>query len=62
MYNDCDDGAIRLVGGVTQYDGLIEVCVNKAWGTVCGYPGAGWGDEEAKIVCRQLGALSIGQY
>ena len=60
--SDCDDGAVRLVGGVTQYEGLIEVCVNKVWGSVCGYPGTGWGDEEASIVCKQLGALPMGKY
>ena len=35
------------------------MCVNKAWGTVCGYSN-GWGDEEARIVCSQVGGMKFG--
>lgn len=58
--SECDDGDTHLVGGPTQYEGMVEVCVNKAWGSICGYADTGWGDEEARIVCTQIGALSIG--
>ena len=61
--DDCNDGDIRLVSsnGEMQYEGTVQVCVSKVWGTVCGYTGTGWGDEEARVVCTQLGALSIGR-
>ena len=57
---ECVDGTVRLVGGDSEYEGIVQVCVNRAWGSVCGYPGTGWGAEEAAIVCKQLGALTIG--
>ena len=59
-YSQCNDGDVRLVGGISQYRGRVEVCLNKAWGTVCAY--SNWGSQEAKIVCRQIGALTIGIY
>ena len=56
--SDCTDGDIRLVGGSTKYQGRVEVCVNRAWGTVCGYSKWSWND--AKVVCNQIGAQSLG--
>ena len=55
--SDCTDGDIRLVGGSTIYQGRVEVCVNRAWGTVCGYS---WSWNDAKVVCNQIGAQSFG--
>uniref|UniRef100_A0A1X7ULL6 Deleted in malignant brain tumors 1 protein n=1 Tax=Amphimedon queenslandica TaxID=400682 RepID=A0A1X7ULL6_AMPQE len=56
--SNCTDGEVRLIGGSTYYEGRVEVCVNKAWGTVCGY-GNGWGKEEARIVCSQVGGMKF---
>ena len=57
-YSNCTDGDVRLVGGVSQYQGRVEVCLNRAWGTVCAYNS--WGSQEAKVVCNQIGAMTIG--
>ena len=46
-------GAVRLVGGVTNSGGLLEVCVNGVWGTVCDYQNE-WNYENVAVVCRQL--------
>ena len=43
---------IRLVNGRSIYEGRVEVWHNDYWGTVCD---AGWGYDNAKVVCRQLG-------
>jgi len=42
---------IRLVGG-NKNEGRLEINHNGKWGTVCD---DGFGDKEAKVVCRQLG-------
>ena len=44
--------------GPTANEGRVEVCINRRWGTVCGYYDLGgyslWGPLEALVVCRQL--------
>ena len=57
---ECDDGAVRLVGGVTNSTGRLEVCANGLWGRVCNrfqY----WGPDNARVVCRQLGFPTEGK-
>ena len=47
-------GDIRLVGGVANSSsGILEVCVNGVWGTVCDYSNE-WDHENAAVVCHQL--------
>ena len=48
----CEGNAIQLVGGWNKFEGRVEVCQDGQWKTVCN---RGWGDEEAQVVCRQLG-------
>ena len=38
--------------GSTQYEGRVEICLDGKWGVVCD---DGFGDNDAKVVCRQLG-------
>ena len=53
----CNDGDVRLVGGRSDNEGRVEVCVNSAWGTVCD---SSWGTQETNVVCGQLGYLNRG--
>ena len=53
----CTDGAIRLVGGITEREGRVEICLQNQWGTVCDN---GWGGSDSRVVCRQLGFDAIG--
>ena len=64
-YEFCSHGDLRLVGGPSQYEGIVEVCFNEVWGTVCTTD-----DEDlhtyftaidANVVCRQLGHQAVGK-
>ena len=43
---------MRLVGGASDTEGRVEVCLGGGWGTVCEDD---WTTEAATVVCRQLG-------
>ena len=47
-----EEGDLRLVDGVSMYEGRVEVCTNREWGTICW---RNWNNQEAMVVCRQLG-------
>jgi hypothetical protein len=54
----CTNSEIRLVGGSSQLEGRVEVCVSGTWGTVCD---DAWGTVDAQVVCRQLGFSVAGK-
>ena len=57
-YSNCSDGDVQLVGGASQFEGRVEVCLNRAWGTVCAYNN--WDNQEVQVVCNQIGGLTVG--
>lgn len=49
--SDCTDGKVRLTGGGSSNEGTVEVCADSLWGLVSD---AGWDQNDAKVVCKQL--------
>ena len=48
----CSNGAVRIAGRSTMTTGIVEVCINSTWGTICAL---NWTNVNSLVVCRQLG-------
>ena len=49
---DCNDSDIRLVNGSNVHEGVVVICFDGVWGTVCA---SGLDDLTASVICRWLG-------
>ena len=54
--NECNvTGDVRLVGGLSPYEGRVEICWNGTWGTICDVFNGWYFSNAVDVVCRQLG-------
>ena len=51
--NECSDGDTRLVNGLIEQEGTVEVCVDGIWGNICG--NYAWSVDDAYVTCVSLG-------
>ena len=54
--DDCITGDMRLVGGETEAEGRVEICINRRWGTMCDNE---WTEKHTAVVCRHLGFSGV---
>lgn len=57
---ECVDGTIQLVEGITNSTGRLEICARGRWGGVYNAENQ-WSMENSKVACRQLGFSYRGQ-
>ena len=55
----CTHGDVRLADGCHNFEGRVEVCVHGEWETVCG---DSWDNNDARVVCRQLGYANASKF
>ena len=50
----CSDGDLKIIPSNlnNHLTGRVEVCVNGTWGTICS---ESFDDEDASVICNQLG-------
>ena len=57
---NCTEGEIRLYGGSKPNEGILHICTNRAWGTVC--LNSYWSYNEADVACHELGYSIYGLF
>ena len=49
--SNCSDWDLRVVDGSNVREGRVEVCFNRAWGTICN---DNYGVADAQVLCLEL--------
>lgn len=57
---ECSDNDIRLVGGATDAEGVVQVCLDGTYTIACGFDGDTF--NAAAVLCRLLGRQDDGTF
>ena len=57
-FPNCNVGDVRLVGGNTALEGRGEICIDGMWGSICDNM---WSQNDANVLCGQLGYAAFGE-
>ena len=58
VIDTCVNGTVHLIGGLVPTEGTVQMCVGGRWRELCNRY---WGNQEAVVVCRQLGLPATGE-
>ena len=54
----CNENSIKLIGELSQNEGIVAICLGGSWGKVCGRFRS---DSVSTVICRQLGFSTVGK-
>ena len=57
---NCTEGDIRLYGGSNPNEGILHICTNGAWGSVCN--NNYWSNYDATVACYELSYSTYGNF
>ena len=52
----CFDGEVRLVEGESEWEGRLEVCFSRRWGTVSS---DGWTQTNTQVFCLDMSLTQV---
>ena len=55
---NCTEGDIRLYGSAQPNEGMLHVCVDGVWSTVCHHY---WDIRDTNVACYELGYTAYGK-
>ena len=58
LATNCTTGNVRLTHGLSETEGIVQMCANGRIGLVCG---ANWTTNEARVLCRSIGYSYTGK-
>lgn len=59
--NEADSPEVNYIEDALS-QGRVEMCVSGSYMSVCGDQGQGWTNEDAAVVCNELGFTRLGIY
>ena len=58
--DEMNNGDVNYIDDALS-QGRVEICIQGSYGTICANSGQGWSNEDAAVVCQELGFTKIGE-